>query len=362
MDTAAFDYELPPDRIAQTPMGRRDQARLLLDAGAGAEPSEAVVADLPHTLHPGDVVVVNDTKVIPARIHLQRTTGGKAEVLLLSPTAVPGTWEALVRPSRSLPPGAVLRAPGGNIDVFEVADDLGEGRRLVRLIGSPLSASAGDAGWVDTLNLVPGVDPVLGVAEALGEMPLPPYITARLDDPNRYQTVYARAAGSAAAPTAGLHLTQEVLTGLQARGIPVLTVELRVGLGTFRPITTEHIDDHQMHHEQYVVTPEVMAACETADRVVAIGTTTLRALEAAAATGELSGRTDLFIRHPYSFAVVDVLLTNFHLPKSSLLVLIDAFVGPRWRDLYVWALAHDYRFLSFGDAMLLDRTGSGWQQ
>jgi len=356
VETAAFDYELPPERIAQTPIAYRDHARLLLDGGVGGTPVDAIVADLPHLLAPGDVVVVNDTRVIPARLRLQRPTGGKAEVLLLSPTAVPGTWEALVRPSRSLLPGAKLRVPGEDADLFEVGEDLGEGRRLVRLLAP---APESTTGIVADAHQSLGADPMLRVAEAVGEMPLPPYITARLADADRYQTVYARVAGSAAAPTAGLHLTDGVLAGLKARGIPVLRVELRVGLGTFRPITAAHIEDHRMHHEHYVVAPEVMSACETANRVVAIGTTTLRALEAAAATGELAGRTDLFIREPYPFGVVDLLLTNFHLPKSSLLVLIDAFVGARWRDLYQWALTHDYRFLSFGDAMLLDRTGSG---
>lgn len=340
MLTADFDYELPPERIAQTPLAERDQARLLVDAGPGRRPHHAVVRDLPALLAPGDVVVVNDTRVLPARVAVRRASGGAAEVLLLE--RVDGWWEALVRPSRKLKPGEVVHA--GEDAAIEIGDDLGEGRRRVRFV-----ASRDLADDLATLDLA-------------GTVPLPPYITEPLDDDERYQTVYAHHPGSAAAPTAGLHLTEAVLEVLRARQIRVETVDLQVGLGTFRPIATDAVDDHVMHRERYAVpvsTQAAIAARPPGARVVAVGTTTLRALEAWAATGAAAGHTDLFIRRPYRFAVVDLLLTNFHLPRSSLLVLIDAFVGPRWRELYASALAEDYRFLSFGDAMLLTRTADG---
>jgi S-adenosylmethionine:tRNA ribosyltransferase-isomerase len=188
-----------------------------------------------------------------------------------------------------------------------------------------------------------------------GEMPLPPYIGARLDDPERYQTVFAREPGSAAAPTAGLHFTPELFERLSAIGVRTATVELVVGLDTFQPISTDDPLDHPMHTERYRVPESTMAACRDADRVVAVGTTAVRALESAAARGELAGRTDLFIHRGFHWQLVDLMLTNFHLPRTTLLMMIDAFVGPRWRQLYEVALAADYRFLSFGDAMLLDR-------
>jgi S-adenosylmethionine:tRNA ribosyltransferase-isomerase len=213
---------------------------------------------------------------------------------------------------------------------------------------------AGDTFWVE---LVGDDDPV-ALLDRHGEMPLPPYISGRLDDPERYQTVFAREPGSAAAPTAGLHFTPDVFDRLAARGISSATVELVVGLDTFQPISTDDPLDHPMHTERYRVPPETMAACRDAERVVAVGTTAVRALESAARSGELAGRTDLFIHRGFDWQVVDVMMTNFHLPKTTLLMMIDAFVGPRWRTLYDAALAGDYRFLSFGDAMLLDRHAS----
>ncbi|MDH3753051.1 MAG: S-adenosylmethionine:tRNA ribosyltransferase-isomerase, partial [Acidimicrobiia bacterium] len=243
-----------------------------------------------------------------------------------------GSWECLVRPSRRVAPGTRLAA--GDDLVVTVGDDLGGGRRLVQLDA--------EARLLDAL-------------ERHGEMPLPPYLDGGIEDPERYQTVYSRRPASAAAPTAGLHFTPETFDELTARGIEVAHVELVVGLDTFRPITVERLDDHVMHSEAYRVPTSTWERVQSAGRVVAIGTTTVRALESAAARGELAGRTDLFIRAPYDFAVVDVLLTNFHLPRSTLLVMIDAFIGPRWRALYETALAEGYRFLSFGDAMLLER-------
>jgi S-adenosylmethionine:tRNA ribosyltransferase-isomerase len=360
----AFDYPLPPERIAQHPTAERDSARLLVDQGPGQQPQHCYVRDLPELLEPGDLLVVNDTRVLPARLALYRTTGGAVEVLLLERHA-DGTWEALVRPSRKLKPGEIVSpepnrgsgsADGGTTGLgpadvgIEIGEDLGEGRRRVRFVGVSRTGAHAEAG-----DQSAAVDAELAVISRFGAVPLPPYITEPLADAERYQTVYARRPASAAAPTAGLHLTREVLERCQTRGIGLANVELVVGLGTFRPIVTDKVEDHRMHAERYRVPPETMDACAAARRVVAVGTTTLRALESAAATGVLEGQTELYVRGNYPFAVVDRLLTNFHLPRSSLLVLIDAFVGARWRDLYQAALAGDYRFLSFGDAMLLTR-------
>jgi S-adenosylmethionine:tRNA ribosyltransferase-isomerase len=342
------DYHLPDEAIAQTPVEPRDAARLL-DAidGVGAVRHRRV-SDLPDLLGPGDVVVVNDSRVIPARLLLTKRTGGAAEVLLLEADATDParrTWVALVRPGRRLPPGTQLWAapatgsstPGGDREsapaVLEVGARLGDdGRRHVRFLDEPER-----------------------VVARCGELALPPYIRTPLDEAERYQTVYARRAGSVAAPTAGLHLTPEVLDRIGAQGATVCTVDLEVGLGTFRPVNTEQAEDHVMHEERYRVPQETWAACRKARRVVAIGTTTVRALESAAVTGRLEGSSDLFIRPGFDFSVVDILMTNFHLPRSTLLLLLEAFAGEEWRDLYRLALAQGYRFLSFGDAMLVSR-------
>jgi S-adenosylmethionine:tRNA ribosyltransferase-isomerase len=333
-----FDYDLPSARIAQRPIEPRDAARLLVDRGLGEPPLHLHVRDLPSILRSGDLVVVNDTRVIPARLHLRRASGGAVEVLLLE--QVPGdptVWEALVRPSRKVGDGEELTSVLGDELVVRVGariDD--DGVRLATIV----------AGDIDTIV-------------AHGEMPLPPYITERLDDPDRYNTIYARRPGSVAAPTAGLHLTPAVMEELRARGIGFETVELMVGLGTFRPITVDDPADHVMHRERVVVRDEVLRRCRATraagGRVVAVGTTTVRALESAAA-GITDGHTQLFIRSGHEWRLVDVVMTNFHLPRTSLLVMIDAFIGPRWRALYDIALADPrYRFLSFGDAMLLTR-------
>lgn len=337
MDTSAFDYELPPERIAQQPLAQRDAARLLVDRGPQRPPEDARVHDLPELLEPGDLLVVNTTRVLPARLQLRKATGGAAEVLLLEPRGA-DRWEALVRPGRRLPAGTVLESDSGAVRV-EVQDDLGDGVRLVAV-----ESLTGDAD-------------VLAALDKAGQVPLPPYIDHDLDDPERYQTVYAERPGSVAAPTAGLHLTGELLARCAARGVEVATVDLAVGLATFRPIAAEKVEHHVMHAERYAVPEETMRRAEAARRVVAVGTTVVRALESAAATGELQGRTELFIHGDHEFRVVDRLLTNFHLPRSSLLVMIDAFIGARWRDLYGTAIQRDYRFLSFGDAMLLTHRG-----
>ncbi len=334
MRLADFDYELPAERIAQTPIAPRDAARLLIDRGS-APPSHRHVSDLVEILRPGDLLVMNETRVIPARLALVRSTGGRAEVLMLEP--VDGerkVWEALVRPARKLREGELLFAPNGTA-VVEVG-------------------SRTEAGDTFTVTLLGPVDSLEVLAEH-GEMPLPPYITERLEDPDRYQTVYAREPGSAAAPTAGLHFTAELLDALSERGVEQAKVELVVGLDTFRPISVDDPLRHRMHTERYRVPEDTMRRCREADRVVAVGTTSVRALESAAARRELTGRTDIFIHRGFDWQVVDVLMTNFHLPRTTLLMMIDAFVGDRWRALYDDALRSDYRFLSFGDAMLLDR-------
>ncbi len=336
MDVADFDYSLPYDRVAQVPTDQRDHARLLVDRGPARPVDHRSMTDLPERLGPGDVVVANNTRVVPARLQLQKPSGGAVEVLLLE-RRPDGAWEALVRGSRRVAAGTMLGPSSpATSDRFavEVLDDPGADRRVVRL-------------HTDGDELV--------ALEAHGEMPLPPYITAPLREPARYQTVFADQPASAAAPTAGLHLTLDLIERCRTRGAEVRFVDLAVGLDTFRPMQSDKVEDHVMHGERYRVPTETWDACRAATRVFAIGTTVVRALESAAATGALEGRTELFIHGDYRFQVVDHLLTNFHLPRSSLLVLIEAFVGPRWRDLYAEALAEDYRFLSLGDAMLLTR-------
>lgn len=332
-----FDYDLPEERIAQVPVEPRDSARLLVDLGR-APPAHRHVADLPSLLRPGDLLVINETRVIPARLRLRRASGGAAEVLLLEPLSPDRrTWEALIRPARRLREGETLVGADGT----EVAT-----------IGARTPAG-------DTFQVVlgPGLEQFDGPGglDRFGELPLPPYIHTRLDRAERYQTVYATEPGSAAAPTAGLHFTPELLTRLRAGGVQVAPVELVVGLDTFQPISEPDPLEHRMHSERYRVPAATWEACRSAERVVAVGTTSVRALESALATGELTGRTELFLHRGVEFQMVDVLLTNFHLPRTTLLMMIDAFVGPRWRSLYASALAEGYRFLSFGDAMLLDR-------
>ena len=336
MRTDELDYDLPEGAIAQVPIEPRDAARLLVDRGPGRDPEHRTVAELPELVRPGDLLVLNDTRVLPARVPIERASGGTGEVLLLEERD-DGWWEVLCRPARKLRPGDVVDATAGGLR-FEIGPDVGDGRKLVR----PHS----DVALLDAL-------------EHAGEMPLPPYIGERLTDAERYQTVFSARPASAAAPTAGLHLTDRLLAELTRRGVVTARVELVVGLDTFRPLSTERVEDHAIHTERYSVPAATWEAVERtrADggRVVAVGTTSVRALESRATRGEPSGRTDLFITPGYRFAVVDAMVTNFHLPRTSLLALVQAFVGPRWRDLYATALADGYRFLSFGDAMLLAR-------
>jgi S-adenosylmethionine:tRNA ribosyltransferase-isomerase len=312
MDTAALEYELPPELIAQRPAERRDESRLLVyDRSTGAIRHRRF-SELPEELS-GELVVVNETRVIPARLRLRRPGGGDAEVLLLERVGPDGVWEGLARPTRR------LRA-GQRLGPVELIEPLGQGRWLLRLEGAPA-----------------------------GEMPLPPYITERLDDPERYQTVYAREDGSAAAPTAGLHFTPELLASLD-----VARVTLHVGLDTFRPVETETLAEHRIHSERYEVAAPEWERIRAADRVLAVGTTSVRVLETLARGAPLEGRTELFITPGFEFLRVDMLLTNFHLPRSTLLALVMAFAGiEETRRLYELAIEEHYRFYSFGDAMLV---------
>jgi S-adenosylmethionine:tRNA ribosyltransferase-isomerase len=328
-----IDYELPEKLIAQHPVEPRDSARLLV-ATNPSKVEHKHVTDLVDFLETGDVVVVNDTRVLPARLALHRKTGGAAEVLLLEQRSSDfRLWEALVKPASKIKQDEVL-------EYF--------GKRVVRV--GPRT-EAGDTFVVEILDENP-----MELLRRIGAMPLPPYIRSSLTDLERYQTVYARRMASAAAPTAGLHFTPELMAKIVAKGVVVETVELVVGLDTFKPISTDDPLDHLIHSELYSVEQRVMDACNKATRVIAIGTTATRALESVAASGQLTGRTSLFITPGFQWKVVDMMLTNFHLPKTSLLLMIESFIGPRWRDIYEEAISEQYRFLSFGDAMLLARS------
>ena len=312
MRTAELDYDLPPELIAQRPLERRDDSRLLVADRASGDVRHRHFRDLRDELPDGALVVVNDTRVIPARVRARRESGGEAEVLLLEP-AGDGLWEALARPTKRLRAGARLGP-------VELVEHIGAGRWLVRLAGEPE-----------------------------GEAPLPPYITEPLADAERYQTVYAEEAGSAAAPTAGLHFTPELLAGLD-----VERITLHVGLDTFRPVTADDLADHEIHSERYRVEPGAWERIRAAEGVVAVGTTTVRVLESLARGAPLEGRTSLFVTPGFEFRRVDALVTNFHLPRSTLLALVMAFAGvEETRRLYRLAIEERYRFYSFGDAMLL---------
>jgi len=310
MKVLELDYELPHELIAQRPAGRRDASRLLVYDRATGDVRHRRFSDLPGELVRGELVVANDSRVVPARIPIERPRG---EVLLLERRGENGLWEGLARPTRR------LRA-GRRYGPVELVEHLGEGRWLLRLAGEPA-----------------------------GLAPLPPYITEPLADPARYQTVYADQAGSAAAPTAGLHFTTEVLAQ-----VDVEYVTLHIGLDTFRPVAVDQLAEHRMHGERYTVRPEAWERITGAERVLAVGTTTVRVLESLARGAPLEGRTDLFVTPGFEFRRVDALLTNFHLPRSTLLALVMAFAGTDvTRELYRTAIAERYRFYSFGDAMLV---------
>ncbi len=307
MEARELEYDLPAELIAQHPADRRDESRLLVYHRATGEVSHHVFRELPELV--GGLAVVNDTRVVPARIAIDRPRG---EVLLLERLGE-DEWEALARPTRRL-------RPGRRYGPVELIEHLGEGRWRIRLDGEPTGAP-----------------------------PLPPYITEPLADPSRYQTVYARAPGSAAAPTAGLHFTPEVLARLD-----VERVTLHVGLDTFRPLQAEVVEEHHIHGERYSVDPLAWERIHAAREVLAVGTTTVRVLETLAREAPLAGRTELFITPGFEFRRVDHLLTNFHLPRSTLLALVMAFAGiEETRRLYASAIEERYRFYSFGDAMLI---------
>ncbi|MPZ52703.1 MAG: tRNA preQ1(34) S-adenosylmethionine ribosyltransferase-isomerase QueA [Acidimicrobiia bacterium] len=335
MRRSDFAYDLPEKAIAQTPLETRHNSRLLTTGELG----DHRFVDLPDLLDPGDLVVVNETRVRSARLHGRKAkTGAKVEALVLRRVG-PGVWEALLRPARRLRVGTVL--------------DFGALRAEV--LTTPVEGLA-------TILLEGDDDPEI-LIEEVGETPLPPYINRRLPDGERYQTMFARELGSAAAPTAGLHFTKTVVTGLEERGIAIAPVELKVGIDTFRPIETEDISEHVMHRERISI-PEGTATAIASTRaeggrVVAIGTTVVRTLESRpdGCGGVVAGdeETGLFIVPGFDFKVVDVLVTNFHLPGSSLIVMVAALMGPGWKQVYEIALRRGYRFLSFGDAMLAER-------
>ena len=329
----AFEYPLPEAAIAQVPVEPRDASRLLVATSPTGEVEHRRVLDLPELVRPGDVLVVNDTRVVPARLRLRKATGAEVEVLLLERRGS-DRWDALVRPGRRVPPGTQLVAGA---------------------VGALLEVGEHHQGGVRDVRLLEGHGP--GQLERWATLALPPYVHHELADPERYQTVYATNPGSVAAPTAGLHLTEEVLERCRRRGAEIRSVDLAVGLGTFAPVTAARPEDHVMHAERYRVPAATVEACRRARRVVAVGTTSVRALESVAATGRLAGRTSLFIRPGHRFRAVDALLTNFHQPRSSLLLLLHAFCGERWQELYRLALEDGYRFLSFGDAMLVAGPG-----
>jgi len=320
MRSSELDYDLPAELVAQRPAERRDGSRLLVHDRRTGETRHRTFAELPDEVR-GHLTVVNDTRVVPARLRLRRRTGGEVEVLLVESLGS-GEWEALARPSRRLRTGDRLRAsdresPDPSVELLEA---LGDGRWRVRVAGEPH-----------------------------GQLPLPPYIHEPPPDPERYQTVYADEPGSAAAPTAGLHFTPELLARLDHERIT-----LHVGLDTFRPLTAETVEEHVIHGERYRVEPAAWRRIEAAGTVLAVGTTTTRVLETLVRGAPLEGRAELFITPGFEFRRVDALLTNFHLPRTTLLALVMAFAGvERTRELYALAIRERYRFYSFGDAMLI---------
>lgn len=340
MNKKDFYYDLPKELIAQTPAPVRDESRLMVYHRDGASVEHRIFHDIIDYLNPGDALVVNETRVLPARLIGQREdTGGSMEFLLLKRVNY-NTWEMLVKPGR--------RAKTGAEFVF------GEGKLRATVL-----SSTPDGGRLVRFHFDGVFEEIL---DELGQMPLPPYITERLEDKNRYQTVYAREEGSAAAPTAGLHFTPELMDRIREKGVDIVPVLLHVGLGTFRPVKEENIEDHHMHSEYYMV-PEDSAsrinhARERGGRVVCVGTTSVRTLETVATEDGVvhagSGWTQIFIMPGYRYKAVDALITNFHLPESTLLMLVSALIGRETAlDLYNTAVKERYRFFSFGDAMCI---------
>jgi len=340
MKTSDFYYDLPERLIAQTPTEPRDAARMLVYDRKTGQTQDRIFRDLPDFLHPNDVMVINQTRVIPARLlGIKEETGIPVEVLLLRRQST-DTWETLVRPGRRLKSGAVV--------------SFGDGK-LQCVIGETTSAG----GRVVTFRYEGVFESLL---DELGQMPLPPYIHEKLQDPEQYQTVYAKFNGSAAAPTAGLHFTEEVLRRIREKGVDIVPVLLHVGLGTFRPVKEENVENHLMHEEYYEVSEDaaerINRARKNGGRIVCIGTTSVRTLETVATADGIvhagGGMTSIFIKPGVPFKATDVLLTNFHLPESTLLMLVSAFIGREQAlALYNEAVKKEYRFFSFGDCTLL---------
>ena len=340
MNVKDFYFELPQELIAQDPLEDRAASRLLVLDKKTGDITHRGFRDVLEYLHPGDCLVINDTKVIPARLYgVKRDTGAKIEVLLLK-RREKDVWETLVKPGKKAKPGTVLDF-GDGILTGTVEETVDEGNRLIRFSYEGIFEE---------------------ILDRLGQMPLPPYITHQLKDKNRYQTVYAKHDGSAAAPTAGLHFTKELLKEIQDKGVEIAHVTLHVGLGTFRPVKVENVQDHHMHSEFYIVeeseAEKINRAKQAGNRVVCVGTTSCRTVESASTEEGLvkagTGWTDIFIYPGYRFKVLDALITNFHLPESTLVMLVSALAG-REHILHAYeeAIKERYRFFSFGDAMLI---------
>ena len=341
MNTADFDFHLPEELIAQTPLEKRDASRLLVVNHKTGQMEDTHFDAIIDQLHPGDALVMNDTRVLPARLHGEKPeTGGHIELLLLKNIAG-DDWEILAKPAKRLKVGAAISFGDGRLTAT-VLEELEHGGRIVRFHYQGI---------------------FLEVLESLGEMPLPPYIHEKLKDRERYQTVYAKENGSAAAPTAGLHFTKELLAQIEAKGVKLVYLTLHVGLGTFRPVSVDNVDEHEMHSEFYTLSEEAADTLRqvkaSGKRVIAVGTTSIRTLETIGSkfNGEIkadSGWTNIFIKPGYDWKIVDAFSTNFHLPKSTLVMLVSAFAG---RELVLSAYQHaideKYRFFSFGDAMFI---------
>lgn len=341
LTTEDFDFDLPEELIAQTPLKDRDHSRLLVLDRTTGEMSDKHFHDILEELYPGDALVMNNTRVLPARLYGEKTeTGAHLEVLLLTNTEG-DTWETLIKPAKRAKVGTRITFGDGRLQAV-VKEELEHGGRIIEFEYEGI--------FLETL-------------ESLGEMPLPPYIKERLEDPDRYQTVYAKENGSAAAPTAGLHFTKELLAEIEAKGVELVYLTLHVGLGTFRPVSVDKIEEHHMHSEFYRLTEEAASRLnqvrQNGGKIIAVGTTSIRTLETIGTKfdGEIkadSGWTDIFITPGYQFKVVEAFSTNFHLPKSTLVMLVSAFAG---RELtlaaYQHAIDERYRFFSFGDAMFV---------
>lgn len=338
-ETKDFYYDLPEELIAQTPLKNRAESRLMCLSKASGEISHKHFYDILDYLNEGDALILNDTKVLPARLYGEKVgTGGAIEFLLLNKRSL-DEWEVILKPGRRAKPGAQFIFGGGKLKA-EILDIVNEGNRLVKFYYDGVFEN---------------------ILDELGEMPLPPYITEKLEDKNRYQTVYARHEGSAAAPTAGLHFTEELLEKIKSKGVNIGYVTLHVGLGTFRPVKVDNISDHKMHSEFYVMPPEtaelINKTKSAGKRVISVGTTATRVMETVGAKGEIkadSGWTDIFIYPGKEFRVIDALITNFHLPESTLIMLVSALAGrENVLAAYNEAVKERYRFFSFGDAMFI---------